>query len=47
MCCMDTTLEKKEKGSNGVKGFGTEHSCKDWEQLKQWISKLQLADNPQ
>ena len=47
MCCMDTTAETKERGSNGVKGFGTEHNCKDWEQLMQWISKRHTADKPQ
>ena len=41
MCCADTTVETKEEGSIGVKGFGTEHGCKDWEQLREWTSMLQ------
>lgn len=47
MCSVDATVEYKEQGSNGVKGFGTEHDCKDWEQLLHWISKLQATDSPQ
>ncbi|MCJ1285826.1 hypothetical protein MMC26_005167 [Xylographa opegraphella] len=43
MCHADTTVEVKEKGSDGVKGFGTTHHCRDWQQLLQWTSKAQLS----
>ena len=46
ICCADITVERKEENANGVRGFGTEHKCKDWEQLKQWVSKLQAVDEP-
>lgn len=42
MCISDTTLEVVEnitKGVTGVLGFGTQHQCKDFEQLRAWTSE--------
>ncbi|KAK8067391.1 hypothetical protein PG997_014138 [Apiospora hydei] len=40
MCQPDLTVEVKNVTIGGVKGFGTEHQCKDWDQLitftKEW-----------
>ncbi|KAK8041604.1 hypothetical protein PG994_014611 [Apiospora phragmitis] len=33
MCQPDLTVEVKNITIGGVKGFGTEHQCKDWNQL--------------
>ncbi|KAI0428526.1 hypothetical protein F5Y09DRAFT_312898 [Xylaria sp. FL1042] len=41
MCSGDTTLEKVDKKVNGVHGFGVEHTCVDWEQLRQWTNQHQ------
>ena len=38
MCYADTTVETREPGLNGVKGFGTEHVCKDWDELYKMFS---------
>lgn len=45
MCMSDTTIEVVEKVSNGdvgVRGFGTKHMCKDFDQLKEWTSQWEL-----
>jgi hypothetical protein len=42
MCSADTTIElaiTTAEGDQGVKGFGTEHICKDFRQLVDWTSK--------
>jgi len=42
MCTSDTTIEvveKVENGDIGVRGFGTEHKCKDFHQLREWTSQ--------
>lgn len=39
MCQPDTTVEVKDEVTGGVKGFGTEHQCKDWDQLVRWTRK--------
>jgi len=44
MCQPDTTIELKDEEVGGVTGFGTEHQCKDWEQLIQWTKKWQTYD---
>ncbi|KAL8729370.1 MAG: hypothetical protein Q9166_004763 [cf. Caloplaca sp. 2 TL-2023] len=36
MCQPDTTVEVKDPEIGGVTGFGTEHQCKDWEELMRW-----------
>lgn len=41
MCHGDTTIEVKPVGVNGVRGFGTEHQCQDWEQLTSWVESMQ------
>jgi hypothetical protein len=33
MCQPDLTLEVKNLSVGGVAGFGTEHQCRDWNQL--------------
>ena len=33
MCQPDTTVEVKDEAIGSVKGFGTEHRCKDWDRL--------------
>ena len=39
MCQPDTTVELKDEEIGGVRGFGTEHQCRDWDQLVQWTTK--------
>ena len=41
MCNPDLTIELKNEVVGGVTGFGTEHQCKDWGQLMEWITKWQ------
>lgn len=41
MCYADTAVEVKEEGINGVKGWGTEHQCRDYEELLQWTRDAQ------
>ncbi|CAI6332295.1 unnamed protein product [Periconia digitata] len=41
MCMADTTLEVIDEKINGVHGFRTEHVCRDWNQLKEWVSLQQ------
>ncbi|KAI1322458.1 hypothetical protein F5Y16DRAFT_386605 [Xylariaceae sp. FL0255] len=41
MCVADTTIEQTveaPEGGSGVRGFGTEHTCKDYQQLVEWTS---------
>lgn len=33
MCLADTTVEVKDDARGGVRGFGVEHQCGDWEEL--------------
>jgi hypothetical protein len=49
MCQPDTTVEVKDEAIGGVKGFGTEHQCKDWDQLVEWTRTWQtyLQDEDQ
>lgn len=48
MCQPDTTVEVKDQAIGGVKGFGTEHQCKDWGQLveltRTWQTYEQAED---
>jgi hypothetical protein len=39
MCQPDLTLELKNKAVGGVAGFGTEHVCKDWEELIDFVEE--------
>ena len=39
MCRPDITVELKEEELGGVRGFGTEHQCSDWQELIAWTSK--------
>ena len=41
MCRPDLTIEVKDEEIGGVKGFGTQHQCYDWEQLVQWTRSWQ------
>ena len=41
MCLPDTTIEVKDEKVGGVTGFGTEHQCRDWDQLLSWTRKWQ------
>ncbi|KAI0199448.1 hypothetical protein F4808DRAFT_432518 [Astrocystis sublimbata] len=43
MCSGDVTLEVVDADIGGVHGFGTEHVCVDWEELKQWTSRQQAG----
>jgi hypothetical protein len=36
MCRPDLTIEVKDEELGGVTGFGTEHQCRDWQQLLLW-----------
>lgn len=39
MCQPDLTVELKNETLGGVTGFGTEHECKSWDDLTQWVGK--------
>ncbi|RAH41215.1 uncharacterized protein BO95DRAFT_436004 [Aspergillus brunneoviolaceus CBS 621.78] len=39
MCQPDLTVELKNETLGGVTGFGTEHQCKSWEDLSQWMAQ--------
>ena len=39
MCQPDLTVELKEEELGGVRGFGTEHQCRNWDELIAWTSK--------
>ncbi|KAF2233441.1 hypothetical protein EV356DRAFT_448274 [Viridothelium virens] len=39
MCQPDLTVELKEKELGGVTGFGTEHQCRDWGELLNWLEE--------
>lgn len=39
LCHADTTVEVVDQVKRGVSGFGVEHQCRDWEQLKEWTEK--------
>jgi hypothetical protein len=39
MCNPDLTIEVKNDTVGGVTGFGTMHSCQDWNQLTGWVSQ--------
>ena len=43
MCYADTTVETKEPGLNGIKGFVKVHVCKDWDELNDMISNWQTT----
>ena len=36
MCHADTTVEVVDRASRGVTGYGVEHQCRNFEQLKKW-----------
>ncbi|GAP92596.2 hypothetical protein SAMD00023353_9200060 [Rosellinia necatrix] len=38
MCNPDLTIEVKDDSLGGVRGFGEEHKCIDWSELKQWTA---------
>ncbi|KAI0448093.1 hypothetical protein F4803DRAFT_496473 [Xylaria telfairii] len=37
MCHADTNLEPVRKDLGGVTGFGSEHKCRDFDKLKDWV----------
>ncbi|KAJ8064634.1 hypothetical protein OCU04_006960 [Sclerotinia nivalis] len=45
MCQPDLTIERKNEELGGVTGFGTEHQCKNWEQLQLWTSQWEKFNN--
>jgi hypothetical protein len=45
MCHGDTTIEIVDKDLRGVTGFGTQHQCKNWEDLKEWVIEQQEKDS--
>jgi hypothetical protein len=44
MCHGDTTMEIVDEDLGGVTGFGTEHHCKNWDELKEWVLERQKKD---
>jgi len=42
MCYSDRTIEEKDD-TGGVKGFGTEHQCNDYEELVRLINRWQIS----
>jgi hypothetical protein len=43
MCQPDLTIEVKDARGGGVSGFGTQHRCKDWESVMNWVTRCQLG----
>lgn len=41
MCRPDLTIEEKDDDLGGVTGFGTVHSCYDWDRLVGWVKEWQ------
>ena len=41
MCRPDLTVEAKDDALGGVRGFGTEHQCVDWDGLVDWTRNWQ------
>ena len=41
MCQPDTTVEVLNPELGGVTGFGTEHQCRDWNELVAWTTEWQ------
>ena len=39
MCQPDLTVELKDEELGGVRGFGTEHQCRDWDKFIGWVSR--------
>jgi len=39
MCQPDLTVELVDEDVGGVTGFGTEHVCKNWNQLNEWVAQ--------
>ncbi|KAI4252735.1 MAG: hypothetical protein LQ352_004113 [Teloschistes flavicans] len=39
VCRPDMTVEVKDPEIGGVTGFGTEHQCRNWEELMRWTGK--------
>jgi hypothetical protein len=44
MCQPDTTVEIKNKEIGGVTGFGTEHRCRNWNELIEWTTEWQAYE---
>lgn len=38
MCNPDLAIEVKDLEKGGVSGFGTEHQCRNWNQLNAWVT---------
>lgn len=43
MCHADLTVEIKDTELNGVHGFGTEHTCLDWNGLLAWTKEWETG----
>ena len=41
MCQADTTVEIVDETAGGVTGFGTQHQCKNWDELIGWLGRWQ------
>lgn len=39
VCQPDLTLEIKDEVHGGVQGFGTEHQCRNWDQLMSFTTE--------
>jgi len=39
MCHTDTNIEPVIEDLHGVKGFGTEHQCRDFNRAKEWVTE--------
>ncbi|KAH6675787.1 hypothetical protein B0J14DRAFT_372239 [Halenospora varia] len=47
MCQPDLTVEAKDMKKGGVTGFGTEHTCKSWNQLNDWVTTWETYGQPE
>lgn len=39
MCHADTNIEPIDETLHGVRGFGVERQCRDFDDVRDWISK--------
>lgn len=44
MCHADTNIEPIEESLGGVRGFGVEHHCRNFDSVMSWITEWETKD---
>lgn len=47
MCNADVTVERNDPSIGGIRGFGINHQCKNWEDVVGWTLDRQKAGQDQ